>query len=63
MAKVYRIMNRITKKWWEGKANSAQEACEKAGWPIGDCWVRVKHVSPNPYGGISVGWRKPKESR
>lgn len=30
--KRYRIMNRITKEWWEGEANSAQEACQKAGW-------------------------------
>lgn len=53
--KRYRIMNRITKKWWEGEADSAQEACEKAGWLIGDCWVRV---SPSGRGG---DWSKPKE--
>ena len=58
---VYRIMNRITKEWWEGEANSYQEACEKAGWRVGNCWVRVKYVSKNPYGGMSIGWRKPKE--
>lgn len=50
---VYRIMNRVTKKFWEGEANSAQEACEKAGWMIGNCWVRV-NTSP-------TGWGKPEE--
>jgi len=38
--KRYRIRNRITRQWWEGLAESAQEACQKAGWMIGDCWVR-----------------------
>lgn len=38
----YRILNRITREWWEGKADSAQEACFKAGWLIGDSWVRVR---------------------
>jgi hypothetical protein len=38
--KIYRIMNRATKEWREIKASSAQEACEKAGWMVGDCWVR-----------------------
>lgn len=40
MSNRYRIMNRITGNWWEGEANSAQEACEMAGWLIGNCWVR-----------------------
>lgn len=40
--KPYRIMNRISKEWWEGEAESAQEACDQAGWFIGDCWVRNK---------------------
>lgn len=38
--KRYRIRNRVTGEWWEGGAGSAQEACKKAGWLIGDCWVR-----------------------
>lgn len=54
--KIYRIMNRITKAWWEGEANSAQEACEKAEWAIGDCYVRVK-----TYGKYTHGWSNPKE--
>lgn len=56
---VYRIMNQITKEWWEGEADSARGACEKAGWLIGECRVRVKHISKNPYGGVSIGWRNP----
>jgi len=37
---IYRIFNRITKEWWQGEANSAQEACKRAGWMIGNCWIR-----------------------
>jgi len=51
--KVYRIMNRITQEWWEGEAPSAQEACEKAGWMIGDCYVRVKSEGTHAH-----GWKK-----
>lgn len=40
--KTYRIMHRGTGKFWDGEAGSAQEACEKAGWMIGDCWVRER---------------------
>jgi len=50
--KTYRIMNQITKKWWEGEATSAQEACEKAGWLIGACFVRVRTEK--------MGWGKIK---
>lgn len=54
--KKYRIMNRITKEWWEGEADSAQEACNKAGWLIGDCWVR--QYSSKGCG----GWKKPDDA-
>ena len=37
---VYRIMNRVTNKWWQGEAESAHEACVTAGWPMEECWVR-----------------------
>ena len=50
--KRYRIMNRITKEWWDGEAESAQEACQKAGWLIGDCWVR-EHSDKG-----AGGWKK-----
>jgi hypothetical protein len=55
--KRYRVMNRITKEWWNGEASSAQEACEKAGWLIGNCWVRES--SQKGYG----GWKTPDELR
>ena len=51
----YRIMNRTTRGWWEGEAESAQEACIKAGWPMGECWVR--QYSSKGAG----GWKTPDE--
>lgn len=39
---LYRGMNRLTGQWWEGEAESATQACNKAGWIIGDCWVRER---------------------
>ena len=57
MANRYRIMNRITKQWWDGEANSAQEACQLAGWLIGDCWVR-QHSDKG-----AGGWKTPDELR
>lgn len=40
--KEYRLFHRELKKFWDGEANSAQEACQKAGWLIGDTWVRER---------------------
>lgn len=40
--KVYRLYHRILKEFRDVTAKSAQEACEKVGWLIGDTWVRVK---------------------
>ncbi len=42
--KTYRIQNKKTKKYTgiDLKALSAQEACEMTGWPLEDCYVRVK---------------------
>ncbi|MFP3898183.1 MAG: hypothetical protein ACLFVD_02620 [Dehalococcoidia bacterium] len=61
MKKVYRIMNRITKEWWNGVAESAHEACRKAGWQIGDCWVRERtpvRLDPSSESGHSGGgWK------
>ena len=51
--KTYRIYNRSTKAWWEGQAPSAQKACAKAGWPMGECWVRERANSPDRY----PGWK------
>jgi len=39
--KIYRITNRITHETVTIGADSAQEACEKVGWLIGDCYVQV----------------------
>jgi len=44
--KGYYIENRITKEIVKVVANSAQEACQKAGWLIGDCWVNELGVYP-----------------
>jgi len=46
----YEIYNRITKQLWRGWAKSAQEACEAAGWLIGNCFVRVlaSHLGESP---------------
>jgi len=38
--KEYCIWNRITKELQYVMALSAQEACEKVGWMIGDCQVK-----------------------
>jgi len=62
MTKRYRIRNRITGEWWEGEADSAQEACRLAGWLIGDCWVRQKTpvvLDPSSESGSrGGGWKK-----
>ena len=50
-SKRYRIRNRITGEWFDTHADSAQEACLKASWLIGDCWVR--EATRTGYG----GWR------
>ena len=59
--KRYRIMNRITKEWWEGDADSAQEACQKAGWLIANSWVRERTPTRNDpsteSGHAGGGWK------
>ena len=60
-------MNRITKEWWNGVAESAQEACEKAGWRVGDCWIRVRTPirsdpnNPTGSGYSGGGWANVKD--
>lgn len=39
--KRYRIGNRITREQMEIEAESYQEACQKCGWQLGDCWQVV----------------------
>ena len=62
--KVYKIWNRITKEFWEGEAESAQETCQNAGWLIGDCWIREKTPRvPDPRtdsGFRGGGWKEVK---
>ena len=59
--KTYRIQNRVTEEWWQGEAPSAQEACELAGWLIGDCWVRefspVRRDASHDSGYKYAGWK------
>ena len=59
--KTYRIQNRITKEWWDGQAESADQACAQAGWQIGHCWVRERTpVVPDPAtesGHRGGGWK------
>jgi hypothetical protein len=44
MMKQYRIMNNITRDWWEGMADDANQALSKAGWIIKECLVKVRNV-------------------
>ena len=39
--KRYRITNRVTKETYEVEANAAQEAAQRLGWMIRDCYVRI----------------------
>lgn len=48
---LYRITNRITKETVAVQAPFAQDACERAGWMIGDCFVEMIRGAPFP--GIS----------
>ena len=41
--KTYYVENLITKQYAIIEAVSAQEACQKVGWMIGDCWVIEAH--------------------
>jgi hypothetical protein len=41
MTKSYTVRNRATHEEHVVVADSAQEACEKLGWMIGDCYVRA----------------------
>ena len=37
----YKVGNKYTHERQIIKAESAQEACEKLGWSLSDCWVRI----------------------
>lgn len=49
--KLYRLRNRITGEFRDIEAESAQEACDKAGSYIDDTWVRKQ-----TRGQYSTGW-------
>ena len=42
----YRIENRATRGAFEVEAPYAQDACERLGWQIGDCYVRMLREGP-----------------
>ena len=42
----YRVTNRITKETFEVEAPFAQNACERLGWEIGNCHVKLLRESP-----------------
>ncbi len=43
---LYQVTNRITKDAYEVEAPFAQDACERLGWMIGDCHVKLLKESP-----------------
>ena len=42
----YRIENRVTKEVVEVSAPFAQTACEKVGWAIGNCYIKLLREGP-----------------
>jgi len=44
MPKEYTIVNKVFNQEETIEADSAQEACDKLGWMIGNCWVKVVKV-------------------
>jgi len=42
----YRVQNRITKEAYEVEAPFAQDACERLGWMIGDCFIELLREGP-----------------
>lgn len=59
--KRYRLFHRITKTFQNIQAYSAQEACQKVGWLIGETWVReltpTVHDPTSESGHSGGGWR------
>ena len=53
--KLFRIMNLVTRSWWEGDAMTVKEACRAAGWERGECWIR-EHSNKG-----AGGWKKVKK--
>ena len=42
----YRVRHRITGEEYEVEAPYAQDACERLGWMIGDCYVQLVREGP-----------------
>jgi len=40
-AKRYQVTNRVTQQTYQASAFSADEACRKLGWLIGNCHVKI----------------------
>ncbi len=43
-AKRYQVTNRVTKQTYKVSAFSADDACRKLGWVIGDCHVKILSI-------------------
>jgi len=54
----YRITSRITKEVYEIDAPTAQDACERLGWMIGDCHVRKMMHEGRPPERLDPGERR-----
>ncbi len=54
---IYRIRNKITNRWWEGPAKSAREACDKAGWTLSFCEIKIGTSSK------CGAWKKYREEK
>jgi len=55
----YLVQNRVTKETYEVEAPFAQDACEKLGWTIGDCYVKL--LREGPFSHLSEKPRRVKE--
>jgi hypothetical protein len=62
----YFVQNRATKESFEVEAPFAQDACQRLGWRIGDCFVKL--LEERPFSDISqkpekacpfCGWPEP----
>jgi hypothetical protein len=56
--KAYRLFHRVKGEFRDVTAESAQEACDKVGWLIGDVWVRVRTQGRYSHGWANVTSRK-----
>lgn len=58
---LYRLRHRVTGEYQDIEANSAQEACNKFGWLIGDVFVRERTPrvasSTSESGAKGGGWK------